>query len=122
MLICTSLSSGGVTVLVISSLVYLISRVMLEWIHTAFIGLKCLFESGTRNFLPVRKNYERKEGIGIVQITQNECFELRKLGHRFGSEGTLHKTRSHHPPKYYLTESRAAMKDLETIRGYGMAK
>lgn len=65
-------------------------------------------------FHPGRNIYRKKENI-IILITKHESLELQKLGHRFGSEGTLHHTwsRKH---KYYLTESRKAMIDLETIR------
>ena len=61
-----------------------------------------------------RNKCRKKENI-IVLITKKECVELQKLGHRFGSEGTLHHTwsRKH---KYYLTESEKAMADLEMIR------
>lgn len=41
--------------------------------------------------------------------------ELNRLGHRFGSEGVLHKSKSKHP-KYYVTESRTALADLDRIR------
>ena len=41
--------------------------------------------------------------------------ELQKLGHKFGSEGTLHRTYSKHKT-YYLTESKKAMSDLDKIR------
>lgn len=41
--------------------------------------------------------------------------ELQKLGHKFGSEGTLHHTYTKHR-KYYLTESKKAMVDLDRIR------
>lgn len=41
--------------------------------------------------------------------------ELQKLGHKFGSEGTLHRTYSKHK-SYFLTESKKAMSDLEKIR------
>ena len=40
---------------------------------------------------------------------------MQKLGHKFGSEGNLHKSKSRHP-KYYLTESKKALADLEKIR------
>ena len=40
---------------------------------------------------------------------------MQKLGHKFGSEGNLHKSKSRHP-KYYLTESKQALADLEKIR------
>lgn len=41
--------------------------------------------------------------------------ELQKLGHRFGAGGTLHHSYSRYK-KYYLTESKRAMTDLEKIR------
>lgn len=66
-------------------------------------------------FHPGRNNYRKKENT-IVLITKKECFELQKLGHHFGSEGTLHHTYSRKRKKYYLTESRKAMADLERIR------
>jgi hypothetical protein len=40
---------------------------------------------------------------------------LQKMGYKFGSEGDLHKSHSSHP-KYYLTESVKAMKDLKKMR------
>ena len=57
----------------------------------------------------------------IVKITKQECIELQKLGHKFGSEGTLHHTWTKHH-KYYLTESRKAMADLDKIRKSHIAK
>lgn len=51
----------------------------------------------------------------IVLITKQECMELQKLGHKFGSEGTLHRTYTKHKT-YYLTESKKAMSDLDNIR------
>lgn len=59
---------------------------------------------------------KRKKENKIILITQRECFKLQKLGHCFGHEGTLHRTRSHHPPKYYLVESRKSLEDLASIR------
>ena len=41
--------------------------------------------------------------------------ELQKLGHKFGNEGTLHRTYSKHKT-YFLTETKKAMSDLEKIR------
>ena len=58
--------------------------------------------------------YRKKENI-IILITKQESIELQKLGHRFGSEGTLHHTYTSHK-KYYLTESKQALADLEKIR------
>ena len=51
----------------------------------------------------------------MVNITKQECIELQKLGHKFGNEGTLHKSKSKHP-KYYLTESKKALTDLNNLR------
>ena len=51
----------------------------------------------------------------MVAITKQECIELQKLGHKFGNEGTLHRTYSKHK-HYFLTESPKAMKDLDKIR------
>lgn len=42
--------------------------------------------------------------------------QLQKIGHRFGNGGYLHKSSNKHHPKYYLTESTRAMRDLENIR------
>ena len=58
--------------------------------------------------------YRKKENI-IILITKQESIELQKLGYRFGSDGNLHKSKSRHP-KYYLTESKKALADLEKIR------
>ena len=58
--------------------------------------------------------YRKKENI-IILITKQESIELQKLGHRFGSEGTLHHTYTSHK-KYFLTESKQALADLEKIR------
>ena len=55
------------------------------------------------------------EWIKIILITKQESIELQKLGHKFGSDGNLHKSKSRHP-KYYLTESKKALIDLEKIR------
>ena len=48
-------------------------------------------------------------------ITKQESIELQKLGHRFGSEGTLHHTYTKHK-KYYMTETSKALSDLNKIR------
>ena len=48
-------------------------------------------------------------------MTKQESVELQKLGHRFGTEGTLHRTHSKYK-KYFLTESKRALADLEKIR------
>lgn len=58
----------------------------------------------------------RKKEFKIIQITKQERFELEKLGHKFGFEGTLHHTWSRKRKKYYLTESPKAMADLNRIR------
>lgn len=57
----------------------------------------------------------RKKEIIIIIITKQESIELQKLGHRFGSEGTLHHTYTSHK-RYFLTESKQALADLEKIR------
>ena len=62
-----------------------------------------------------RINTNRKKEIIIILITKQESIELQKLGHKFGSEGNLHKSKSRHP-KYYLTESKKTLIDLEKIR------
>ena len=51
----------------------------------------------------------------ILLISKEESIELQKLGHKFGSDGNLHKSKNKHP-KYYLTESKKALIDLEKIR------
>lgn len=56
-----------------------------------------------------------KEVKIIILITKQESIELQKLGHKFGSEGTLHRTYSKHK-SYFLTESKKAMSDLDKIR------
>ena len=56
-----------------------------------------------------------KEGIFIIQITKQESMYLYKMGHKFGDDGTLHRSKSRHP-KYYLTESKEALADLQMIR------
>ena len=68
-----------------------------------------------------RINILQKEVKTIVKITKQECIELQKLGYKFGSEGTLHHTWTKHH-KYYLTESRKAMADLDKIRKSHIAK
>ena len=65
--------------------------------------------------LSYRINTNRKKEIIIIPITKQESIELQKLGHKFGSDGNLHKSKSRHP-KYYLTESKKALIDLEKIR------
>ena len=60
-------------------------------------------------------NILQKEVKTIVLITKNESVELQKLGYKFGSDGNLHKSKSRYP-KYYLTESKKALVDLEKIR------
>lgn len=65
--------------------------------------------------LSYRINTNRKKEIIIIPITKQESIEMQKLGHKFGSEGNLHKSKSRHP-KYYLTESKQALVDLDKIR------
>ena len=60
-------------------------------------------------------NIKTKVVKTILLITKQESIELQKLGHKFGSEGTLHKSKSRHP-KYYLTESKKALIDLDKIK------
>ena len=55
------------------------------------------------------------EWIKIILITKQESIELQKLGHKFGSEGTLHHTYTKHK-KYYMTETSKALSDLNKIR------
>ena len=55
------------------------------------------------------------ERIKIILITKQESIELQKLGHKFGSEGTLHHTYTKHK-KYYMTETSKALSDLNKIR------
>ena len=59
--------------------------------------------------------FKMKAVTKIVLITKQECMELQKLGHKFGSEGALHHSYTKHH-KYYLTESKKAMADLDRIR------
>ena len=68
---------------------------------------------GITIYVPQIKN--ESEWIKIILITKQESIELQKLGHKFGSDGNLHKSKSRHP-KYYLTESKKALIDLEKIR------
>ena len=65
--------------------------------------------------LSYRINTNGKKEIIIILITKQESIELQKLGHRFGNEGTLHHTYTSHK-KYFLTESKRALADLEKIR------
>lgn len=51
----------------------------------------------------------------MILISKREVLELEKLGYKFGSDGILHKTYSKHP-KYYMTTTNNALKDLEKIR------
>ena len=52
----------------------------------------------------------------IVLITKQEAHELEQLGYTFNKfSGMLHHSYSKHP-KYYLTEDKSALKDLEKIR------
>ena len=57
----------------------------------------------------------RKKEIIIILISKQESVDLQKLGHKFGSEGTLHHTYSKHK-KYYMTETSKALSDLNKIR------
>ena len=41
--------------------------------------------------------------------------ELQKLGHKFGNEGTLHRTYTNHKT-YFMTETKKEMSDLDKIR------
>lgn len=51
----------------------------------------------------------------MILISKREVLELQKLGHKFGSDQVLHKTHTKHP-KYYMTTTSNALKDLEKIR------
>ena len=54
----------------------------------------------------------------IILITQRESVKLQELGYNFASrfeDGLLHKSKSSHP-KYYLSEDKAALKDLYKLR------
>lgn len=113
------LTGSGVTVLVASLLVFFIKYYrsvekfgLSRLAHDQEIA--CSNHVTATLFCHGRNKYRKKENI-IVLITKKECFELQKLGHHFGSEGTLHHTYSR-KRKYYLTESRKAMTDLEMIR------
>ena len=68
---------------------------------------------GITIYVPQIKN--ESEWIKIILITKQESIELQKLGHKFGSEGTLHHTYTSHK-RYYLTESKQALADLDKIR------
>ena len=74
------------------------------------------FKSILRYYSPTTEKIKngKKETI-IILITKQESIELQKLGHKFGSEGTLHHSRSRYP-KYYLTESKETLSDLNKIR------
>lgn len=62
------------------------------------------------------RKFTWKEWIKIVLITKQEAHELEQLGYTFDkNEGMLHHSYSKHP-KYYLTENKRALKDLEKIR------
>lgn len=109
------LIGGGAAILVVSSLILLLassSMVEHSTVNRRVVGSSPIWPA---LFHPGRNNYRKKETI-IVLITKKECIELQKLGHRFGSEGTLYHTWSRKRKKYYLTESRKAMADLERIR------
>lgn len=52
----------------------------------------------------------------IILITKQEAHELESLGYSFNkNEGILHHSYSKHP-KYYMTEDRRALNDLQKIR------
>ncbi len=63
----------------------------------------------------------KKEGFFIIQITKSESVELQKLGYSFGNEGDLHHTYTRYK-KYYFTESRKGMIDLNKIRKSNIVK
>ena len=67
------------------------------------------------------RKYKVKVVNNIILITQRESVELQKLGHNFGDNGFLHKSKSSHP-KYYLTEDKKALKDLYKLRKNSIVK
>ena len=74
------------------------------------------FKSILRYYSPTTEKFKNgKKETTIILITKQESIELQKLGHKFGSDGNLHKSKSRHP-KYYLTESKKALIDLDKIR------
>lgn len=114
------LTGGGAAILAVLSLVLLYNygwRV--ERINKPYESHKFVITGSTpvlqRLLFRLGRNLNRKKESIIVLITKKECVELQKLGHHFGSEGTLHHSWSRRH-KYYLTESRKAMADLEMIR------
>lgn len=115
------LTGDGAAILVVLSLVLLYNygwRV--ERINKPYESHKFVITGSTpvlqRLIFHPGRNLNRKKETIIILITKKECCELHKLGHRFGSEGSLHHTWSRKRKKYYLTESRKAMTDLEMIR------
>ena len=66
-------------------------------------------------FSPTLFTNKIKKGLNIIiQITKQEAFQLQDIGYKFGNEG-IHKSQSRYP-KYYLTETSKALKDLKQIR------
>ncbi|GLB26585.1 hypothetical protein LXJ15735_28260 [Lacrimispora xylanolytica] len=61
----------------------------------------------------------RKKVLSIVQITKSESADLQKLGYSFGLD--LHHTYSRYK-KYYFTESKRGMADLNKIRKNNIIK
>lgn len=85
-----------------------------NFLHFISYRWRCCYSSGI--VICLFKKYLQKEGIFIILITKQESLELQKLGHRFGSDGSLHHTYSRKRKKYYLTESRKAIADLDRVR------
>lgn len=82
--------------------------------HTA-VNRTTLVQFQVLPLLSHQGKFIQKEVKIIILITQKECIELQKLGHKFGNDGTLHHTYTKHKT-YYLTESKKAMNDLMQIR------
>ena len=62
-----------------------------------------------------------KKGLNvIIHISKQEASQLQNMGYKFGNEG-IHKSQSRYP-KYYLTETPKALKDLEKIRNAKVIK
>ena len=55
-----------------------------------------------------------KKEIIIILITKQESIELQKLGHKFGSDGNLHKSKSRHPKYYLIQRQQMTMPQIET--------
>lgn len=51
----------------------------------------------------------------MILISKREVREMEKLGYKFGSDEVLHRTYTKHP-KYYMTTTSNALKDLQKIR------